>query len=206
MRRPVNVPPARIADGDQEHAERGVGPAQDYACPIGTPVYAPFDTERMVRWGGDNSPGGLSLTGYAPNGDSWTVQHLSHQGFLSTAREGQQVANSGDTGTSTTGPHVHAHFTINGVRINPENALAQLASLPEPQPFPETKEDDDMARLFTISVPDEKGNQVYWSVNLDAHTKAIIRNGEQLDFRRSLGIPEHTNQAPQLLDGLNRIA
>lgn len=65
------------------------------------------------------------------------------------------------------------------------------------------REDPDKA--ITISVPDDAGGQVYWSVNFDAGTKYRLSNGEQLDVRRNLGFRELVNQPPQLLDDLTDI-
>jgi len=77
---------------------------------------------------------------------------------------------------------------------------------PQPENNPAPKEEDDMANVITVSVPDgSTGNQVYWSVNLAENTMARIWNGTQLDFRRNLGIPEYVNQAPAILQGLREI-
>ncbi|SDO77493.1 hypothetical protein SAMN04487848_2046 [Microbacterium sp. ru370.1] len=67
------------------------------------------------------------------------------------------------------------------------------------------KENPD--KSITVSVPamDGTDNQVYWAVNLDANTKARLWNGDQLIFRRNLGLREALNQAPQVLDGMTEI-
>lgn len=63
-----------------------------------------------------------------------------------------------------------------------------------------------MQVLITVSIPvTEQGDQEYWTLNIASHTKARILNGVQLDFYRALGIPEHVNQAPQILDGYREI-
>ena len=141
MRRVVDIPPARIGGGDAAHAARNVGPSQDYPCDVGTPVYAPFTVSRLVRWGhATKDDGGLAVTGYADNGDSFTVQHLSRRLVMPAADEGDVIAYSGNTGASTTGPHVHAVYFINGVRINPERALAAAAQ-PAGIQLPDTPEE-----------------------------------------------------------------
>lgn len=71
---------------------------------------------------------------------------------------------------------------------------------------PEPEEDDDMANVITVSVPDGGGGQVYWSVNLSDNTKARIWNGTQLTFRRNIGIAEYVNQPPQTLQGYKDIS
>lgn len=60
--------------------------------------------------------------------------------------------------------------------------------------------------VITVSVPSDAGDQVYWSVDLQARTKALIHNGTELDWRRALGIAEYTNQSPAVLDGYTQIA
>lgn len=118
MRRPVD---ARLGDGTAEHALRGVGPAQDYPCPVGTPVRAPFAAKRIIRWGDDNAPGGYALSGYAENGDFWVLQHLSEYRNGRSGDEGEIVALSGDTGTQIWGAHLHHWVSIGGTRYNPED-------------------------------------------------------------------------------------
>lgn len=71
---------------------------------------------------------------------------------------------------------------------------------------PETEEEDDMANVITVSVPDGGTGQVWWSVNLEDNTKARIWNGTQLTFRRNIGIAEYANQPPQTLQGFKDIS
>lgn len=162
MRRPVDAP-FTMGDGDREHAARKVGPSQDYGVPVGTPVVAMFDTVRVVKSGSDAAKGGHTLTGYAANGDSWIVQHLSEWNLDQTQPEGAVVALSGDSGTEIRGAHVHAFVNIGGVRMNPEAAIAQLASLaaapfdpePESEPEPYIPEEYDMARQIIVTRDDK---------------------------------------------------
>lgn len=119
MRRPIDN--AVIGDGTAAHAARGVGPAQDYPCPVGTPVHAPFAAKRIIRWGNDDSDGGYALSGYADNGDFWVLQHLSEYRNERSGAEGDVVALSGDTGTQIWGAHLHHYLVLGGVRINPED-------------------------------------------------------------------------------------
>jgi hypothetical protein len=159
MRRPVDAP-FKLGDGDREHAARNVGPSQDYGVPIGTPVLAMFDTVRVVKSGSDAAKGGHTLTGYAANGDYWVVQHLSGWSHVQEQREGAVVALSGDSGTEIDGPHVHSFVNIGGVRMNPETAIAQLASVTETpftpleeemhQPYVIVKRDDPKRPLFAV--------------------------------------------------------
>lgn len=70
----------------------------------------------------------------------------------------------------------------------------------------EPEEDEDMANVITVSVPDGGTGQVWWSVNLSDNTKARIWNGTQLTFRRNIGIAEYVNQPPQTLQGFKDIS
>lgn len=84
------------------------------------------------------------------------------------------------------------------------------AAQPETKPQPETNpstgnEEDDMANVITVSVPNGSG-QSWWSLNMGDNTKARIINGTQLDFRRNIGIPEYTNQAPDVIAGFRDIS
>lgn len=126
MRRPVDAP-YTLGDGDAAHAARGIGPAQDYGVPVGTPVRAMFAVVRTVKSGGPTASGGHTLTGYAANGDYWCYQHLS-EWTTAAAAEGAVVAQSGNSGTATSGPHLHAYAVIGGTRINPETLLASTAA------------------------------------------------------------------------------
>ncbi|QOC24403.1 M23 family metallopeptidase [Microbacterium hominis] len=139
MRRPVDH--AVIGDGTAEHALRGVDPAQDYPCPVGTPVYAPFAVVRIERF--TTSAGGMSIRGTAANGDQWIMQHLSGYITQPGLTEGSHVAYSGNTGSATTGPHVHHYVILAGTRRNPEDA----GLYDHPQTAGETTrpfEEDDM--------------------------------------------------------------
>jgi hypothetical protein len=62
-----------------------------------------------------------------------------------------------------------------------------------------------MKLFVTVGIPADAGAQVYWSLNIAAHTMARIGNGTQLDFYRALGIPEYMNQSPEILAGYREI-
>lgn len=151
MRRPVDAP---LGDGTAEHALRGVGPAQDYPCPIGTPVRAPFAAKRVIRWGDNDADGGFALSGYADNGDFWVLQHLSEYRNSRTAEEGEVVALSGNTGAWTYGPHLHHWVSIGGTRYNPEDIALYAATAGDNStpfdPQEDTMTDDDFNRIRQI--------------------------------------------------------
>lgn len=202
MRRPVDVPPARFGNGTDKHPKGK--PAQDYGCPIGTPVYAPFDAVRLVRLGGEDYQGGFELRGYNSRGDFWSVQHLSEYAHGDTAAEGQVVALSGDSGTWTTGPHVHHYMQINGRRINPEdhglfNAPAAAA---DPEPFtPETEEEDDMERIVYVRDQATSGQGTIYAVDRLTGRKRPVPSGEWDGIRAALN-PTVTDITAARLGGI----
>jgi len=128
MRRPLDS--YRVTGDTKEHASYGVGPATDYAAekggplPIGTPVKAPFPLGKVEYWGDDSFPGGLAVTATSPDKRFVFVgQHLSgslrHPGLA----EGSVIAYSGNSGTKTTGPHLHAYVIADGKRMSMEEAI-----------------------------------------------------------------------------------
>lgn len=87
----------------------------DFACPVGTPIYAPADG--VVVQGKDRAQGSVSGFGswiwldcQASAGVDLIYGHVHHPGILVKAgdrvKAGQQIGVSGNEGV-TTGPHVH---------------------------------------------------------------------------------------------------
>lgn len=184
----------------------------DYGVRVGTPIYSM--RAGVVNFAGVS--GASASTGY---GNFVTVQH--DEGFETgyghlnaiVVSSGQRVeagtllAYSGNTGKSS-GPHLHLRMHLNGSPYDP-TAILDAAPLAtgnaQPLDPPKDDEEDEMANVITVSVPDGSTGQVYWSVNLGDNTKARIWNGTQLTFRRNIGIPEYTNQPPQTLQGYRDI-
>ncbi|AHW64888.1 1,4-beta-N-acetylmuramidase [Corynebacterium glyciniphilum AJ 3170] len=88
----------------------------DFACPVGTPIYAPADG--VVIQGKDRAQGSVNGFGswiwldcQESVGKDFIFGHVHHPGILVKAgdrvRAGQQIGVSGNEGR-TTGPHVHA--------------------------------------------------------------------------------------------------
>ena len=148
MRRPIDG--SWPVTGDRaSHAEYGVGPATDYGVPTGTPVVAPFDG-RVSTYA--NGVGGLGIIVHGADA-AFYGQHLSQRlVFSGEVREGDRIALSGNTGTQTTGPHLHCYVILDtGERLSMEEYLTQLAATearpfdPEPTPPAPTHHlEDDM--------------------------------------------------------------
>lgn len=184
----------------------------DFGAVAGTPVYA-------MRSGTVNFAGLWGATLGAGYGNFVRVQHddafetgYGHLQSISVSsgdvvQAGTLLGYSGNTG-KTTGAHLHLLMHRSGSPYDP-TAILDAAPLAtgntQPLDVPKDDEDDDMANVITISVPDGGTGQVYWSVNLGDNTKARIYNGVQLAFRRNIGIPEYTNQPPQTLQGYREI-
>lgn len=94
----------------------------DYAIPVGTPLYAPFDGEVTVV-GTHPVLGHYLHYAYTFQGESFEERwlHLHTKPALGRYRRGVKVAVSGNTGEST-GPHLHRERWRKAVRIDLINA------------------------------------------------------------------------------------
>ena len=104
--------------GFQAHIQAGLGGAADYVADY-DPIYAPFDGKLETYAG---VQGGNWLRLIRDNGDKLEFAHLSHyyitNGFCIS---GQPIAVTGNTGSITTGPHLHLQiFNKAGIRLDPE--------------------------------------------------------------------------------------
>lgn len=121
--------------GDRsEHAQRKVGPATDYACPMRTIIDAPFAGHLTPYW---TREGGNSLK---LDGDRFIfhAQHLFAQPVSGAKAWRGAIASSGNTGSATTGPHVHCYIIVKatGQRISFTEWLRDYVNTPTPAPAP----------------------------------------------------------------------
>lgn len=108
--RPVDYP---VSDGFAAHVARGsANPGTDYAAPVGTPVRAPAGG-RIVNV--DTDPGGeggrmVGLDTY--DGDGFDFLHLERidVSLGQYVNQGDVIALTGNSGTASTGPHLHLSF------------------------------------------------------------------------------------------------
>jgi len=80
----------------------------DFACPVGTPVYACHDG--TIQFSGIDSVRSLTVCIDTPNGLLRTLYcHLSESKVQvgQVVKRGELIALSGNTGSFTTGPHLH---------------------------------------------------------------------------------------------------
>lgn len=110
----------QVIRGFQAHIDAGLRGATDYVAPVGTPIYSPF-YGTIYRF--QEAKGGNWIGIKRNDGLRFEFAHLSDYILKDGAKciPGQEIALSGNTGTETTGPHVH-HQIIdqNNNRIDPE--------------------------------------------------------------------------------------
>ncbi len=89
---------------------------QDYVARY-VDYYAPFDG---IASAGKTTGGGKfwQLTRY--NGDVLIARHLNKVYKIGPVKEGDSVAQTGNDGTYTTGPHLHQEVKVNGQYVDPE--------------------------------------------------------------------------------------
>lgn len=95
----------------------------DIAVPAGTKVRSPW--RGKVAGVFSNNAGGLQIVIDHPNGYRTGYAHLS-QALVSngqTVRRGKVIAKSGNSGTHTTGSHLHFTLRKNGELIDPETVF-----------------------------------------------------------------------------------
>lgn len=113
-----------------EHRARGVGPASDYETPMHTPLLAPF-AGRVESF--HTTEGGYGARLY---GDKYTcvVQHLVRRPENKRVGHRDVFATSGNTGSKTSGPHVHAYIIVHatGKRISMYEWLRDYVNKPAP--------------------------------------------------------------------------
>ncbi len=104
--------------GCKEHIAAGLGCAADYVADH-IPLHAPDDgtVQNYFESGGGNWLRLVSTDGY-----TYEFAHLSSYLVATDEKviKGQLLAITGNTGTITTGPHLHLQVFKNGVRVDPE--------------------------------------------------------------------------------------
>jgi hypothetical protein len=183
MRRPLDGA-RRITGNAASHAEYNVSPATDYGADMSEVIRAPFGGW-VTRWWSNTGGYTVAIT---TNWVKFTVQHLSAYAGKSAGQvnEGDVIGYVGNTGSSTSGPHVHCWIILieSGQRISFEQYLvnqgwetaALWSSVPGPHestttassgtttPTQELEEEDD----------DMKASQVHWKRKKDGLTQRAL--------------------------------
>ena len=128
-KRPVKT--QEINDNFAQHVARGsFSPGVDYNCAIGEAVYATANGKVVSATTNLQSSAGMAILIHHADG---SVSHYFHLSKLlvrydQRVKQGDLIAHTGNTGTATTGPHLH--FAIkdrSGKFIDPEKLLAKEA-------------------------------------------------------------------------------
>jgi murein DD-endopeptidase MepM/ murein hydrolase activator NlpD len=92
----------------------------DFAMPVGTEIYAMSDG--VITDARDHSPDPSGLMIVIDHGNGWMSRYLHLSEFAvkrgDQVRKGQQIGNSGTSGTKTSAPHLHLDIRAS------ENAVA----------------------------------------------------------------------------------
>jgi len=130
-RKPVDNPSPRF---DQEYPvsqEYGVKNSaykltgrhigRDYACPIGTPIYAPLDCN-VFETGTTKDLGNYAFVEYTFNGETYVdrILHLDKKPTVRKVKQDDIIAVSGNTGFSD-GPHCHIDTWVERIQISEIN-------------------------------------------------------------------------------------
>jgi len=104
--------------GARAHELAGLGVAADYVADY-VDLFSPFEGTLRSYSG---VQGGLWLELTRPTGERLKMAHLSRYIVSSgKVKEGQLIAITGNTGTITTGPHLHLEcYNNQGIRLDPE--------------------------------------------------------------------------------------
>lgn len=109
----------KLIRGCQAHIAAGLGCGADYVAATGTPLFAPKDGTIAKQYTGNEGGKWLWFTDKA--GNSLQFAHLSaYVGGLRTVKEGELIAKTGNTGSITTGPHLHVQILKGTTRLDPE--------------------------------------------------------------------------------------
>lgn len=104
--------------GCQAHINAGLGCGLDTVASVGTELFAPFDGKLETYYG---NQGGNWARITRINGDVIEMAHLSKYVVKSgNVKAGQLIAYTGNTGSVTTGPHLHIQIIRDGKRLDPE--------------------------------------------------------------------------------------
>jgi len=121
----------KLIRGFKEHIAAGLGGAVDYQADYEGIVSPIKGVVRNIYTGNE---GGKWLHITDEQGRSWQFAHLSEYAIGLAIGDkiikGQFIATSGNTGSITSGPHIHLQIiNSEGVRLNPEIIIKEILSM-----------------------------------------------------------------------------
>lgn len=120
----------QVIRGCAGHKAAGLGCAVDYVANY-VPLYAPV-SGLLTRF--NEAKGGNWLWLHGDDGRQYQFAHLSQRNGDGKVAEGQQIGITGNSGTESTGPHLHVQVFVNGLRIDPEPLFATVPLANQPLP------------------------------------------------------------------------
>lgn len=109
----------KLIRGCQAHINAGLSCGADYVSAVNTPLYAPKDGTVSKQYTGNE--GGKWLWFTDKQGNSLQFAHLNkYVGGVRQVKEGELIAYTGNTGSITTGPHLHVQILKGATRLDPE--------------------------------------------------------------------------------------
>lgn len=118
-----------VTDNFNAHVLRGsVNPGTDYDCPVGTDVLAvKAGTVTMSAFWGE-----AGNTVRVDHGGGVVTEYLHNSALLVSAgdqvAQGQVIAKSGNTGSASTGAHLHISLKLNGSNVDFEKYIGVPAT------------------------------------------------------------------------------
>ena len=118
----------RVTATFEDHRRRmppSMSPGVDLALPAWTPVASPC-SGRVAGFAWSESGGRILVITDSSDGEwRWRLMHLAAAlvAIGEAVEKGQAVALSGNTGSHTTGPHLHLSLTVRGMWVDPWKVL-----------------------------------------------------------------------------------
>lgn len=132
----------QLIRGAAAHLKAGLGVGADYVA-VYVPLYAPVSGTTYL-FGDDENTGGYWVGLRGDDGRDYQFAHMSDRRSPGRVNAGDIIGITGNTGTITTGPHLHVQIFVNGKRVDPEQVFAG-AVLPGAQ-------EDDVTREQAIDL------------------------------------------------------
>ncbi len=138
----------QLIRGSAAHIKAGLGAGMDYRANF-VPLFMPFDGKIDKIYSG--TEGGKWLDIVDPHGVRLQFAHLDRYNVKAGefAKQGRQIALTGNTGSITSGPHLHIQGIKNGKRVWLDNYNWDEFNTPPPTP-PNggTMSDEDKAHMI----------------------------------------------------------